>query len=49
MHTHFHILLFFHSLHVSFGYHFIILLVTGKNKYQINALMKKPLTIIYET
>ena len=23
-----------------FGYHFIISLVTGKNKYQINALMK---------
>ena len=24
-----------------FGYHFIISLVTGKNKYEINAFMKK--------
>ena len=24
-----------------FGYHFIISLVTGKNKYEINTLMKK--------
>ena len=39
----------FHLVHVRWvgrdlcclGYHFIILLVTGKNKYEINALMKK--------
>ena len=24
-----------------FGYHFMISLVTGKNKYEINVLMKK--------
>ena len=48
MHTYFYNLLFFHPLHVwqfgslyHFGYHFIISLVTGKNKYQINTLMKK--------
>ena len=44
----FHILLLFHPLHLwqfgslyCCGYHFIIPLVTGKNKYQINVLMKK--------
>ena len=38
---------YFGSLY-RFGYHFIISLVTGKNKYEINALMKKALTIIFE-